>query len=239
MPIRRKVWVDASGQGIGVVAFPDLLAFDTRVHFGNSLDAELAALAAAVHLFQYEQDIPTTFYTDCQGVRAWVTNPHYVGGKSPRDNTIRMVRAYTHREGSCWNIRWTAGKRNRLADKFSRGYGPLLEYAEELGEDGRFRIYSLKVTQTQFDLLTAGRIHRLKYESLALSGSDTLIQVAQPAPVPAIKPIDKPKESQPLSMFLPCSILAKVSTIPKEPEVQKKTSNLWFPRSYTSTAACV
>lgn len=229
--------MDASGQGIGIVVSPDLLAFETRVKFGNSLDAELGALASAMHLLQYEQNVPTIFYSDCQGVvYNWVTNLSYKSGLVARDKIIDVIRRFIYREGSCWSVQWTEGKRNRIADKLSRGYGPILDYAKELGVDGRFKVYSLSVTPEQFAKLTEGKIHRTVYPVFS---ENPLLAAIPPRSEPEPKPVPPVKvelKKMPLSVFLPKPVpIPKVET--NKPEPKPKVP--WLPRSYTSpSAAC-
>ena len=131
--------MDASGKGLGIVMWPDRLAFHINAcPLGcnrTSIDAELEALISAVCLLQYEQNVETIFHTDCDAVLKGVLRGCTVGARpnSRRFHMLQFLRRFFRKEG-CWKLEWVLGHRNRIADRLSRQR--ICEYAQsiEIGE---------------------------------------------------------------------------------------------------------
>lgn len=142
--------MDASGKGLGIVMRPDCLAFSHRKDISDdSIDRELQVLVLATSLLNSEQDLPTTFYTDCKSILAGVKQGASLKASagSYRYQMLITLRKSFPKNGQ-WKLEWVKRRRNRVADQLSRRDD--LHYLMSLGNDESLRVYSLRLSEQEF-----------------------------------------------------------------------------------------
>jgi hypothetical protein len=200
---------------------PDFLAFrinTARLSFNRtSVDIELEALLSAVLLLQYERAVPTTFYTDCDGIPRAIREKTELGAtpNSRRAYLLNTLRRYFPQNG-CWKIKWVHGAQNRLADELSRQ------------REGDF-VRSIPLSEHEFYYLNGnGPPKKRKRRNFS--------QTLPPARI--IEPTKPTNRLSPMASE-PAPVIKKKAVKPEGiSNVDYLRSSLWAPARYEQIFAC-